>query len=74
MLYSMSCFILRCESIERLMSTIYYLLYIFVDLWITPKREYATDFFKSCCWFYNIFVISNFELHDINFIGLFFYI
>jgi hypothetical protein len=26
------------------------------------------------CWFYNILVISNFELHYVNFIGFFCYI
>lgn len=27
-------------------------------------------FFKLCCWFYNVLVINNFELHDVNFIDL----
>jgi hypothetical protein len=26
------------------------------------------------CWFYNVLVISNFELYDINFIDFLFYI
>jgi hypothetical protein len=26
------------------------------------------------CWFYNVLVISNFELHDVNFIGFLSYI
>jgi hypothetical protein len=26
------------------------------------------------CWFYNVLVISNFELHDVNFIGFLSYV
>jgi hypothetical protein len=26
------------------------------------------------CWFYNVLVISNFELHDVNFISFLSYI
>jgi hypothetical protein len=26
------------------------------------------------CWFYNVLVISNFELHDVNLIGFLSYI
>jgi hypothetical protein len=37
-----------------------------------PKRGYVADFFKLRCWFYK--VISNFELYDVNFIGLLSYI
>jgi hypothetical protein len=57
------------------MSTIYYLLYMCGLVDYAWKRGYDVDFFfKLCCWFYNVLVISNFELHDVNFIGLFFYI
>jgi hypothetical protein len=30
--------------------------------------------FNIWCWFYNVLVISNFELRDVNFIGFLFYI
>jgi hypothetical protein len=40
-----------------------------------PKiRDMLSIFLKLYYWFYNILVISNFELHNVNFIGLFFYI
>jgi hypothetical protein len=32
------------------------------------------EFYILRCWFYNVLVISNFELHDINFIGFLSYI
>jgi hypothetical protein len=32
------------------------------------------DFLILWCWFYNVLVISNFELHNVNFIGFLFYI
>lgn len=37
-------------------------------------REYVADFFKKIVLFYNVFVISNFELYDINFLGIILYI
>jgi hypothetical protein len=39
-------------------------------MWIMPK----VVFLKLCCWFYNVLLISTFELHDINVIGLLSYI
>jgi hypothetical protein len=30
-------------------------------------------FLIFCCWFHNVLVISNFEVHDVNFIGFFSY-
>jgi hypothetical protein len=27
------------------------------------------EFLILCCWFYNVLMISNFERHDVNFIG-----
>jgi hypothetical protein len=32
------------------------------------------NFLILWCWFYNVFVISNFEMFDVNFIGLISYI
>jgi hypothetical protein len=32
------------------------------------------EFLILRCWFYNVLVISNFELHDVNFIGFLSYI
>jgi hypothetical protein len=34
-----------------------------------PKIGDMLPFFY--CWFYNVLVISNFKLHDVNFIGYF---
>jgi hypothetical protein len=32
------------------------------------------EFLILRCWFYSVLVISNFELHDVNFIGFLSYI
>jgi hypothetical protein len=46
--------------------------YILVALWIMPKiRDMLPNFLILCCWFHNVFVISNFELHDANFIDFY---
>jgi hypothetical protein len=59
--------------VNYLLSTIYY---IFIDLWIMSKRwDMLSNFLKKlCCWFYNVLMITNFKLHDANFIGLLSYI
>jgi hypothetical protein len=32
------------------------------------------EFLILWCWFYNVIVISNMEMHDVNFIGFLYYI
>jgi hypothetical protein len=50
-----------------------YLIFV-IYLWIIPKRGYIADFLKSCFWFYNKFVISNFELYVVSFVSIFLYL
>jgi hypothetical protein len=38
------------------------------------KTRIFYEFLILRCWFYNVLVISNFELHNVNFIVFLFYI
>jgi hypothetical protein len=41
---------------------------------ILSETRIFYDFLILWCWFHNILVISNFELHDVNLIGFLSYI
>jgi hypothetical protein len=50
-------------------------LFVFVTyLQFLSETRIFYKFLILRCWFHNILVISNFELHDVNFIGFFSYI
>jgi hypothetical protein len=50
-------------------------LLVFVTyLQILSETRIFYEFYILRCWLYNVLVISNFELHDVNFIGFLSYI
>jgi hypothetical protein len=46
----------------------------FCNLFVIFETRIFYEFLILRCWFYNILAISNFELHDVNFIGFLSYI
>jgi hypothetical protein len=51
-----------------------FISFLLTYLQIFSETRIFYEFLILWCWFYNVFVISNFELHDVNFIGFLSYI